>query len=164
VARVLIVGCGCRGRALARELRREGHAIRGTTRYEHGRAAIEETGAESYVGDPDRVGTLTYALDGATVLCWLLGSARGSPESLAALHGTRLQMLLERATDTTVRGVVYETAGTVDPAVLEGGVEALARARATSEIPFALVDQDPGDHEAWLASARGAVASLLVAQ
>ena len=32
VARVLIVGCGCRGQALARELRAAGHAVRGTTR------------------------------------------------------------------------------------------------------------------------------------
>ena len=32
VARVLIVPCGCRGQALARELRAAGHAVRGTTR------------------------------------------------------------------------------------------------------------------------------------
>ena len=32
MARVLIVGCGGRGRALARELVAAGHTVRGTTR------------------------------------------------------------------------------------------------------------------------------------
>ena len=32
MARVLIVPCGCRGRALAAELAAAGHAVRGTTR------------------------------------------------------------------------------------------------------------------------------------
>jgi uncharacterized protein YbjT (DUF2867 family) len=161
VARILIVGCGCRGQALARELRHDGHAVRGTTRKPERCAAIEAAGAEAYVGDPDRIGTLTYALDGATVLCWLLGSAEGTPESLAALHGTRLQMLLERATDTTVRGVVYEAAGAVDAGVLEGGVAAVRRAGETSEIPYAVLDENPVDHAAWLDGAMRAIGSLL---
>jgi nucleoside-diphosphate-sugar epimerase len=106
MARVLIVGCGCRGRELAGELRARGHAVRGTTRLDAGRTALEAAGIEAWVGDPDRIGTLTYALDGVTILCWLMGSARGTPEQLAALHGSRLKMLLERTIDTTVRGVV----------------------------------------------------------
>ena len=32
MARVLIVGCGCRGQALAAALLEDGHAVRGTTR------------------------------------------------------------------------------------------------------------------------------------
>jgi uncharacterized protein YbjT (DUF2867 family) len=161
MARIVVVGCGCRGQALARELRREGHAVRGTTRTEARRAAIEDAGAECYIGDPDRIGTLTYALDGATVLCWLMGSAAGTEQDLAALHGTRLQMLLERAIDTTVRGVVYEAAGTADPSLLAAGRAAVERARGTSEIPYALIEQDPSDHAAWLGAARAAVGSLL---
>ncbi|HEX5146304.1 MAG TPA: hypothetical protein VFV85_04720, partial [Conexibacter sp.] len=66
MARVLIVGCGCRGQALARELRARGHAVRGTTRDEAGRAAIEAAGAEAWIGDPDRIATISYALDGVT--------------------------------------------------------------------------------------------------
>jgi threonine dehydrogenase-like Zn-dependent dehydrogenase len=161
VARVVIVGCGCRGQALARSLRADGHAVRGTTRTEQRRAAIEATGAECWVGTPDRIGTLTYALDGATILCWLLGSAEGSRESLSALHGTRLQMLLERSIDTTVRGVVYEAAGTVEPQVLAGGIAAVQSANRTSEIPYALLEAPPGDHDAWLRAARAAVDGLL---
>ncbi len=106
MARVLIVGCGCRGRALARELRAEGHAVRGTTRDAANAAEIEATGAESFIGDPDQLGTLLPALDGVTIVCWLLASATGP--AAPALHGTRLERLFEEIVDTHVRGVVYE--------------------------------------------------------
>jgi hypothetical protein len=135
--------------------------VRGTTRDPARCAAIEATGAECYVGDPDRIGTLTYALDNATILCWLMGSATGEPEAVAALHGTRLQMLLERTIDTTVRGVVYEAAGTVDPELLAGGAEIVRKACAYSEIPFRLVAADPSVAAEWLAGMLGAVGELL---
>jgi uncharacterized protein YbjT (DUF2867 family) len=105
VARVLIVGCGCRGQALARELVAAGHAVRGTTRDPARTEAIAAAGAEPYVGDPDRIGTLMDALGGVTILCWLLGNV---PD--ADLHGPRLRMLFEKLVDTPVRGVVYEAA------------------------------------------------------
>jgi uncharacterized protein YbjT (DUF2867 family) len=105
VARVLIVGCGCRGQALTRELVAAGHAVRGTTRSDAGTAAIAAAGAEPYVGDPDRIGTLMAALSGVTVLVWLLGTVP-DPD----LHGGRLRMLFEKLVDTPVRGVVYERA------------------------------------------------------
>jgi uncharacterized protein YbjT (DUF2867 family) len=105
VARVLIVACGCRGQALARELVAAGNAVRGTTREESRTGAIAATGAEPYVGDPDRIGTLMGALAGVTIVCWLLGGV-AEPE----LHGGRLRMLFEKLVDTPVRGVVYERA------------------------------------------------------
>jgi uncharacterized protein YbjT (DUF2867 family) len=131
VARVLIVGCGCRGQALARELVAAGHVVRGTTR-EEGRAdAIAAAGAEPYVGDPDRIGTLMDALVGVTVVCWLLGRVQ-DPD----LHGGRLRMLFEKLVDTPVRGVVYERA-------LPGG-EAIARDAAERwHIPVEVIE--PGD-------------------
>ncbi len=161
MARVLIVGCGCRGQALARELRARGHAVRGTTRRAEGVAAIEATGAQAWVGDPDRIASLSYALDGVTILCWLMGSATGSDEHLADLHGSRLTMLLERTIDTTVRGLLYEAAGTVDPALLARGGEAVRKACSYSEIPHALLEADPADHDAWLAAALAQVDALL---
>lgn len=161
MARVLIVGCGCRGQALARALRAEGHAVRGTTRTEARRGEIEAAGAEVWIGDPDRIATISYALDGVTILCWLMGSAAGTPEQLEALHGSRLKMLLERTIDTTVRGVLYEAAGSVDPALLDGGAETVQRACAYSEIPHAVLRADPAGHEAWLAAALGCVGELL---
>jgi uncharacterized protein YbjT (DUF2867 family) len=141
VARVLIVPCGCRGQALARDLVAAGHAVRGTTRSEGRTAAIAEAGAEPYVGDPDRIGTLMGALAGVTVVCWLLGDVP-DPD----LHGGRLRMLFEKLVDTPVRGVVYERA------LPEG--EAIARDAADRwRIPVEIVD--PGG------DARSAVARLL---
>jgi uncharacterized protein YbjT (DUF2867 family) len=161
VARVLIVGCGCRGQALARELVAAGHAVRGTTRDPARTEAIRAAGAEPYVGDPDRIGTLMAALSGVTIVCWLMGSAGGDPETVFALHDGRLRMLWEKLVDTPVRGVVYEAAGTVDEAALVRG-EAVARvAHETWRIPLAYLHADPADHAAWVADGRAAVDGLL---
>ena len=162
--RALLIGGGCRGLDLARDLVAEGHAVRVVTRRPDARAAIEAAGAESVVADPDVVGTLRYALDNVTVLLWLLGTARGRADKVAALHGSRLRMMLDKTTDTTVRGVVYEASGTVDPAVLAAGVEELRHARRANEIPFALLTADRGDGEAWRRAAREAIATLLTAR
>jgi uncharacterized protein YbjT (DUF2867 family) len=118
VARVLIVPCGCRGRALAAELVAAGHAVRGTTRDPAGAKAIAAAGAEPYVGDPDRIGTLMGALAGVTVVCWLFG---GLPDR--DLHGGRLRMLFEKLVDTPVRGVVYERALPAGEAIAHDAAE-----------------------------------------
>lgn len=161
MARVLIVGCGCRGQALARALRAQGHAVRGTTRTEQRRAAIEAAGAEVWIGDPDRIATISYALADVTILCWLMGSADGPAEKVEALHGSRLRMLLERSIDTTVRGLLYEAAGSVDADLLAAGSETVRAACEYSEIPHALLAAGPADHDAWLAAALRAVDELL---
>ena len=162
--RALIVGGGCRGLELARGLIAEGHAVRAVTRTEAGRPAIEAAGAECWIGDPDVIGTLRYALDNVTVLLWLLGTATGDRERVAALHGRRLRMMLEKTTDTTVRGVVYEARGAVGADVLAGGVDELRLAHRTNEIPFALLDADPADRSPWLEAAGEAIGSLLGAR
>ncbi len=162
--RALIVGGGCRGLALARTLASDGHAVRVATRREQARAAIEAAGAECWIGDPGVVGTLRYALDNVTVLLWLLGTARGDADAVAALHGPRLGMMLDKTTDTTVRGVVYEATGSVRPEVLARGVEEVRRAHRTNEIPYALLEADPADRAAWLAAGLSAVDALLAAR
>ncbi len=156
-----MIGGGCRGLAFARELIADGHAVRAVTRREAARAQIEAAGCECWIGDPDVVGTLRYALDNVTILLWLLGTAGGAPGAVAALHGPRLAMMLERTVDTTVRGVVYEAAGPVGARALATGADEVRRAGATHEIPFALLESDPGDRDAWLAGAREAIAALL---
>jgi threonine dehydrogenase-like Zn-dependent dehydrogenase len=151
VARVLIVGCGCRGQALAKRLAEAGHAVRGTTRDPARADAIRTAGAEAYVGDPDRIATLMEALTGVTVLCWLLGTVP-APE----LHGTRLRMMLERLVDTPVRGVLYER-----PSALADG-EAVARQAAEAwRIPLEVVPAEADDRAAWLERAEAAVDRLL---
>jgi hypothetical protein len=154
-----MVGGGCRGLRLARRLVAEGHAVRAVTRTEARRVEIEAAGCECWIGDPDRVGTLRYAMDNVTVLLWLLGTASGP--NVADLHGSRLRMMLEKVTDTTVRGVLYEAAGTVDPAMLQTGAREVARAQALNEIPGAVLEAAPGDPEAWVEGARQAIEHLL---
>ncbi len=161
MARCLIIGCGCRGRSLGRELIAAGHAVRGTTRDPARAAEIEAIGAEAVVGDPDVIATLARSLDHVSVACVLLGSAVGSAAQLAALHGTRLEMLLTRMLDTTVRGIVYEAAGSVDRALLDAGAELVRERCEDSRIPFALLDADPGDTSAWVSAAVRAVDRVL---
>jgi len=134
VARILIVPCGCRGRELAAALRADGHAVRGTTRGAHV-SEIAATGAEAYVGDPDRIATLMEALGGVAIVCWL-ADGLDIPEG-------RLRMFFEKLVDTGVRGVVYE-----------GAFEALARRSAeTWQIPLEVVTRAQ--------DAKGAVDRLL---
>ena len=157
-----MVGGGCRGLRLARELVAEGHAVRAVTRTEARRGELEAAGCECWIGDPDRIGTLRYALDNVTLLLWLLGTATGP--NVTDLHGSRLRMMLDKVTDTTVRGVLYEAAGTVEHATLEIGVREMAHAQALNEIPGATLEADPADPEAWLAAARAAIAHLLTVE
>jgi hypothetical protein len=154
-----MVGGGCRGLQLARALVADGHAVRAVTRSEARRAAIEAAGCECWIGDPDRIGTLRYALDNVTVLLWLLGTATGP--NVADLHGSRLRMMLEKTTDTTVRGVLYEATGTVGADALASGAAELARAQALNEIPGAVLEADPRDPDAWVVAALEAIDHLL---
>lgn len=164
MARILIVGCGCRGRALGSALRESGHAVRGTSRTPAGLEKIAATGLEPWAGDPDRIGTLTGALDAVTVLCWLLGDASGDSQSVAALHTTRWARMLEETVNTTVRGVVYEAAGAVDAALLQQGAALVADAHERWSIPVAVIASEPAEHAAWLAAALDAVMRLLGAK
>ncbi len=161
MARVLIVGCGCRGQALARDVREAGHAVRGTTRDAGRLPAIAAAGAEPYLGDPDRIGTLMDALTGVTIVCWLMGTATGGAEQVAALHDGRLRMLWEKLVDTPVRGVVHEAAGPLPPDVLARGRAVAERARDTWQIPLVVLDADAAEHDAWRAAAGAAVSRLL---
>jgi uncharacterized protein YbjT (DUF2867 family) len=157
----LIIGCGCRGRSLAGELRARGHAVRGTTRGPARLPEIRATGVEAVLGDPDRIATIAPAFDHVSIVCVLLGSVVGAPDRVRALHGPRLEMLLARMLDTTVRGVVYEVAGSVDSDLLRAGSEIVRDVCVGSRIPYELLDVDPIVHQAWLMAASGAVDRML---
>jgi hypothetical protein len=157
MARVLIVGCGCRGSGLARRLAAAGYAVRGTTRDPARTGAIEAAGAEAVVADPDRLATLVPQLAEVSTICWLLGSAQRAPE----LHGARLRTLLERVVDTPVRGVVYEAAGSVDSGLLTQGASIVREASDRWRIPAEVVEQDPSSYADWEEAMAAAVASVL---
>jgi uncharacterized protein YbjT (DUF2867 family) len=159
VARALIVGCGCSGRALGSELLEEGWAVRGTSRDAEGLAAIEAAGIEPARADPEQPGTILELVDDVAILIWLLGSATG--DGVPEVHGPRLESLLERLVETPVRGVIYEGAGTVDPKLLEGGAALVRNAESTWRIPVAVTETPRSDGPAWVEELEGAVVELI---
>jgi uncharacterized protein YbjT (DUF2867 family) len=159
LARVLIVGCGCRGRALAGALLADGLAVRGTSRTAAGAAAVAGAGAEAAVADPDRLAGLVPHLAGVSVVCWLLGSATGP--GVEGLHGRRLATLLEHLVDTPVRGFVYEASGTAPAAARGEGRRLVSEAGERWRLRVAIVEEPPVAHAAWLAASAGAVRELL---
>lgn len=158
MARALVVGCGCRGRALGVALAAQGWAVRGTTRRRDGLATIEAAGIEAVLADPDRPGTLLEQVADVAVVFYPLGSAAGERQLLEAIHGPRLERLAEHLVDTPVRGFVYEASGSVDAALLAGGAEILRRAERTWRIPVAIVE---GSAEDWPDSALQAATELI---
>ncbi len=158
----MIVGGGRRGRRLAAAVGDEGHAVRIVSRSDARRADIEAVGAEYFVGDPDRLGTLRGALEGVTVACWLLGTASGPPEQVQALHGSRLRSFVVQAVDTTVRGFLYEASGPPAlTAVLAEGRRIVAEVATRNAIPVAFLTADPSDVETWLGAARANLSLFL---
>ena len=132
--------------ALARELRAAGHAVRGTTRGAH-TAEIAATGAEPYVGDPDRIATLMDALHGVTIVCWLIGTIRTSTCTPGGC------------------GCCWRSSST--PACAASSTRACSRGRGdrprgpeTWQIPLEVLSGDPLG-EAWVAEAVAAVDRLL---
>ncbi len=149
MARALIVGCGCRGRQLGKRLLARDWQVRGTSRREQGLAEIEAAGIEPALADPSRPDTVLDLVGDVTVVYWLLGSAQGDDEELAAVHGPRLDRVLERLVETPVRGFVYEAAGGVDPILLARGKESVEAASETWKMPAAFILVDPADEETW---------------
>ena len=159
MARVLIVGCGCRGQALARDLIEIGHPVRGTTRDPARAAELGAAGIEAVVADPYRLATLMPHVANTSVMCWLMASAAG--DDVEALHRTRLQTVLERLVDSPVRGMVYEAAGSLPTGLLREGAAAVRKASLTWQMPAAIVETDPADGEAWRAAMVAGVESVL---
>jgi hypothetical protein len=161
LARALIVGCGCRGRELGAELAGIDWHVRGTSRRSEELEGIEAAGIEPALADPDRAGTVLELCGDIAVVVWLLGSARGEPEAVGAIHGARLESLLERLVDSPVRGFAYEAVGSVDQATLSAGSRIVERAGETWRIPVALLSDQRGE-PGWAEDTARAVADLLV--
>jgi uncharacterized protein YbjT (DUF2867 family) len=118
--------------------------VRGTSRAEDGLAAIEAAGIEAALADPERPETLLDLVGDVTVVHWLLGSAEGNEDNLAAIHGARLERFLERLVETPVRRFVYEAAGSVDAAILARGASAVRSAGERWRIPVEILDKPAG--------------------
>ncbi|HEY7456980.1 MAG TPA: hypothetical protein VH703_06860 [Solirubrobacterales bacterium] len=129
MARALIVGCGCRGCEVGERLLAEGWQVRGTSRRADGLARIEAAGIEAARADPARPATILGLVGDVATLVWMLGSAEGEHEEVAALHGASLERVLAGIVETPVRRFVYESGGSVDAELLDRGA-AIARAAA----------------------------------
>jgi uncharacterized protein YbjT (DUF2867 family) len=158
LARALIVGCGCHGRELGGELAALGWRVRGTSRTRGGLELIAAAGIEAALADPDRPGTILELCGDIGVLVWLLGSAAGDPEAVEAIHGPRLERLLEKLVDTPVRGFAYEAVGSARS--LEGGRAIVGRAGETWRIPVVLLEAERAE-PGWALSTAEAVNELL---
>jgi hypothetical protein len=124
---------------------------------------IVSAGLEGVVADPDRVGTVLDEIADVTLVFWLMGTATGDDEAVAAVHGPRLERLMEELVDTPVRGVVYETGGSVPLELLGRGAEIVRTAAERWRIPVAVVDADPGEPDAWLEAMFAAAGRLTAA-
>jgi uncharacterized protein YbjT (DUF2867 family) len=161
MARALIVGCGCRGRSLGEALATEGWSVRGTSRSEDGLAPIRAAGIEAALADPAMPGTILDLVGDVAVVHWLLGSADGAEAEVAAIHGPKLERLLERLVDTPVRGFAYEAIGSVDPQHLAAGRGVVETAAETWRIPVEFLESGPGEPEDWLEGAVEATRNLV---
>jgi len=135
--------------------------VRGTSRTEEGTALIEAEGLEGAVADPGRPATVLDLVGDVAVVFWLMGTAAGPVDAVEAVHGPRLERLLEHLVDTPVRGFVYENAGIVPAKVLEGGEQILLDASRRWRIPAALITTSPSAHKEWLREASEKTARLL---
>jgi hypothetical protein len=155
LARALIVGCGCRGRALGNALQQAGWLVRGTSRTEAGVSAIAEAGIEAALADPDRIATVLDAIEGVSLIYWLFGTV-----AEADLHGPRLERLLEEIVDTPVRALVYELNQELEPRAAAGAFDALRSANERWRIPFEVVAAEYGSDE-WVEGMLAAARELV---
>lgn len=109
--------------------------MRGTSRRKEALGEIEAAGIEPALADPDRPGTILELVGDVAVLVLLLGNAKGSAEELEAIHGPRLERLMEHLVETPVRGVLYE--GTA------AGEQIVRDAARTWRIPVRIVPRPP---------------------
>ena len=155
MARALIVGCGCHGRALGVALAERGWVVRGTSRGQEGAAAIEAAGIEPAVADPDQIGTVLDAIEGVSLIYWLFGRV-AAPD----LHGPRLERLLAEIVDTPVRALVYELNEELEPGDAAAAFAALRSANERWRIPFEVVAAERGTDN-WLEGMTAAAAELV---
>lgn len=96
-----------------------------------------------------------------SVVVWALGSANGPDDLVEALHGPRLERLLERLVDTPVRGFVYEGAGSAPDEAVDEGAALVRAAGGRWRIPVAVVGADPEEHGDWARAMADAARDVL---
>ncbi len=161
MARVLIVGCGCRGRELGSALQGLGHIVRGTSRSQENLKRVADVGIEPVEADPTRLSQIMEHIEGVAIVVWLMGDAQGDESDISHLHDKVLAHMLRKLVDTQVRGFVYETNGRVSAELLDKGREHVEHANHTWHIPVGFIDQSQDNPSRWHAEALRSINSLL---
>jgi len=125
-----------------------------------GMEAIDGAGVEGATADPERPGTILDLCGDVSVVVWLLGSAAGDSESVSAIHGPRLERLMEKLVESPVRGFAYEAVGTTEESFLREGRGIVERAGERWRIPTAVLTR-PRDETGWAEQTGDQVAQLL---
>ena len=110
------------------------------------------------MADPDRPGTVFELCGDVAVVCWLLGSATG--ETISAIHGPRLERLLEKLVDSPVRGFAYEAVGSVGDETLSAGAGIVESAGERWRILVALLNEQR-DQTGWADRTAASIVGLL---
>jgi len=155
VARVLIIGGDARAAALASALIERGYAVRAVG------VADLPPGVERFDADPERPGTLKSALEQVTIACWLFGSDERDQERVETLNAARLERFLHQTIDSSVRGLLYEAAGSAGEELLARGLATVREFAQQNAIPLAVLACDAREAQQWLAEALEAVTSLV---
>ncbi|GMV82932.1 MAG: hypothetical protein AMXMBFR7_41160 [Planctomycetota bacterium] len=110
---VLIVGCGYRGRRLAKRLISIGHTVRGLSRKEANLPKLKALGIEPHLGDVLDPHSLRDIGSGIDTVYHLMGSMQGSPEQLEQLHLKGTRNLLSALEGVSLKRYVYESSTAV---------------------------------------------------
>lgn len=113
MSRILIIGCGYRGKRLARRLLERGCSVRGLTRSAEHAAALANIGVEPVLGDVTQPESLQGIGDGVDAVYHLMGSMSGSDEQLQHLHVDGTRNVLAALSGVTLRRYVYESSTAV---------------------------------------------------
>ena len=127
---------------------------------------IEAVGAECWVGDPDRLGTLRGAMESVTIVLLAAGQ-RQRPAGATARTCTALACAPSWASWWTPPCAACSTrppAPPCPPRSSSAGERIARRGRAANSIPLAVLRADPADVPQWLsAGARGPGRDALLA-
>jgi len=110
---VLIVGCGYRGRRLAKRLIEKKFAVRALTRSAENAAELEALGIEPRLGDITDPNTLRGIGDGVCCVYSLMGSMQGGEEHLRKLHVEGTRNVLHALRGSKLKRFVYESSTAV---------------------------------------------------